>query len=442
MREPSRLPARRRLPFVSRSPGPGPGTLPQPLPPRQAARAARASQGEGERAGAGRRRPDRASARACGVRGSRCPPPSPSHLSSPPPRSPPRPRNSTMSAPAAKVSKKELNSNHDGADETSGEEQARRGPARAAIFAARPARRPPAGPEACWGRRADGPARVSAPFFVRAGPGPGWRRGGGGGGGRRCGLFGAGGGDPPFLSPLPRSPPPPSLPRSLSLLCSAMMPRSHQPPPPPHGAAGRGPAPGPPRGCPFAPGPRAAPPCPHPEAGPRASLGLELGQGGGAGKHAARGALGPGRPRRMLGAPRALPTWGGRPVAAGRREPWRRDRGVRGSSSWLSGNFLPFPLRLSRQGGCEPRDVTGNGPRVRALHAHLACRFRSLSRTKGHLFRAHLFFLSLLWLPGLSLHGWLPVSVLRDAGPRLRAARLELGCRGGEGLMRDFGAAF
>lgn len=88
-----------------------------------------------------------------------------------------------MSAPAAKVSKKELNSNHDGADETSGEEQARRGPARAAIFAARPARRPPAGPGArAGGRWADGPARASAPFFVRAGPGPGWRRGGG----RRC----------------------------------------------------------------------------------------------------------------------------------------------------------------------------------------------------------------------------------------------------------------
>lgn len=81
-----------------------------------------------------------------------------------------------MSAPAAKVSKKELNSNHDGADETSGEEQARQGPARAAIFAARPARRPPAGPGGRW---ADGPARASAPFFVRAGPRPGWRRGGG-----------------------------------------------------------------------------------------------------------------------------------------------------------------------------------------------------------------------------------------------------------------------
>lgn len=68
-------------PLRKREPGPGPGTLPQPLPRRQAARAVRASQGEGERAGAGRRRPDRASARACGVRGSRCPPPSPSLLS-------------------------------------------------------------------------------------------------------------------------------------------------------------------------------------------------------------------------------------------------------------------------------------------------------------------------------------------------------------------------
>lgn len=75
-------------PLCKQETGPGPGTLPQPLPRRQAARAARASQGEGERAGAGRRRPDRASARACGVRGSRCPPPSPSLLS-PSPLPPP-----------------------------------------------------------------------------------------------------------------------------------------------------------------------------------------------------------------------------------------------------------------------------------------------------------------------------------------------------------------
>lgn len=127
MREPSRLPARPPPPppLRKQEPGPGPGTPPQPLPRRQAARAARASQGEGERASelasAGRRRPDRASARACGVRGSRCPPPSPSLLSPSP--LPPRPRSSTMSAPAAKVSKKELNSNHDGADETSEKEQ-------------------------------------------------------------------------------------------------------------------------------------------------------------------------------------------------------------------------------------------------------------------------------------------------------------------------------
>ena len=62
------------------------------------------------------------SARACGVRGSRCPPPPSPSLLSPSPL-PPRPRSSTMSAPAAKVSKKELNSNHDGADETSEKEQ-------------------------------------------------------------------------------------------------------------------------------------------------------------------------------------------------------------------------------------------------------------------------------------------------------------------------------
>lgn len=195
-----------------------------------------------------------------------------------------------MSAPAAKVSKKELNSNHDGADETSGEEQARRGPARAAIFAARPAWRPPAGPRAHGGRWVDGRRASRRPFLCARGRGRG--RGGAAaadGAARRgpCGLFRAGGGDPPFLSPLPRSPPPPSLPRSLSLLCSAMMPRSHQPPPPPHGAAGRGPAPGPPRGSPLAPGSRAAPPYSHPEASPDAALCHELGRGGGAGKHAA-----------------------------------------------------------------------------------------------------------------------------------------------------------
>lgn len=82
-----------------------------------------------------------------------------------------------------------------------------------------------------------------------------------------------------------------------------MMPRSHQPPPPPHGAAGRGPAAGPPRGSPFAPGLRAAHPHPHPQAGPGAALRLELGRGGGAGKHAAGRALGLGRPGGCSGLP-------------------------------------------------------------------------------------------------------------------------------------------
>lgn len=221
-----------------------------------------------------------------------------------------------MSAPAAKVSKKELNSNHDGADETSGEEQARRGPARAAIFAARPARRPPGGPGGAGRTGWRAPRR---PFLCARGRARGGAAAADGAARRgRCGLFGAGGGDPPFLSPLPRSPPPPSLPRSLSLLCSAMMPRSHQPPPPPHGAAGRGPAPGPPRGSPFAPGSLAALPYPHPEAGPGAVFCLELRRGGGAGKHAA-GRAGPGLPGRMLLrlAP-VLPTWGGHSVAAAR----------------------------------------------------------------------------------------------------------------------------
>lgn len=189
-----------------------------------------------------------------------------------------------MSAPAAKVSKKELNSNHDGADETSGEEQARRGPARAAIFAARLARRPLAGRGSAGGAGRTGRRAPRRPFLCARGRGRGGAAAADGAARRgRCGLFGAGGGDPPFLSPLPRSPPPPSLPRSLSLLCSAMMPRSHQPPPPPHGAAGRGPALGPPRGSPFVPGPRAAPPYPHPKAGPDAALCLEMGRGGGSG---------------------------------------------------------------------------------------------------------------------------------------------------------------
>lgn len=182
----------------------------------------------------------------------------------------------------------------------------------------------------------------------------------------RCGLFGAGGGDPPFLSPLPRSPPPPSLPRSLSLLCSAMMPRSHQPPPPPHGAAGRGPALGPPRDSPFVPGPRAAPPYPHPKAGPSAALCLELGRGGGAGKHAAGRALGPGCSGGCSGRPRLVPTWGGYPVAAARRESWRGDQGVGGSLQWLLGQSRLFCEGFLGRGAAKPGMVTGNEPRNQA----------------------------------------------------------------------------
>lgn len=122
-----------------------------------------------------------------------------------------------MSAPAAKVSKKELNSNHDGADETSGEEQARRGPARAAIFAARPARRPPVGPGGRW---AAGPARASAPFLCargRAGVAPRRRTALRGGGAAACSARAeeTPPSSPPSLALLPL---PPS--REASLYCA------------------------------------------------------------------------------------------------------------------------------------------------------------------------------------------------------------------------------
>jgi hypothetical protein len=85
-----------------------------------------------------------------------------------------------MSAPAAKVSKKELNSNHDGADETSGEERARRGPA--APPSSPPARAAAGGGGAAGarararggrrgGERGRAGAAGSAPFFVRGGAG-------------------------------------------------------------------------------------------------------------------------------------------------------------------------------------------------------------------------------------------------------------------------------
>ncbi|XP_062960300.1 LOW QUALITY PROTEIN: protein SET-like [Cynocephalus volans] len=93
-----------------REPWPGPGAPPQPRPRRQAA-----SERREEAAGP-------TSARACGGRGGRLPAPF-AFPALPLPAPPSRPRHSTRSAPAAKVSKKELNSNHDGADETSGKEQ-------------------------------------------------------------------------------------------------------------------------------------------------------------------------------------------------------------------------------------------------------------------------------------------------------------------------------
>ncbi|XP_055982449.1 protein SET-like [Sorex fumeus] len=94
----------------------------RPQGPRAPAAGERASERASE---PGRRRPERARSRACGERGSRrrrrppTPRPSPALRASPPaPRG-----SSTTSAPAAKVSKKELNSNHDGANETSEKEQ-------------------------------------------------------------------------------------------------------------------------------------------------------------------------------------------------------------------------------------------------------------------------------------------------------------------------------
>lgn len=109
-----------------------------------------------------------------------------------------------MSAPTAKASKKELNSNHDGADETSGEDRARRGPGRAAIF------RP--GPPDCGGRA--GARGAGALFLCGAGPGG---RGGAVAAGEAGALRPARRAETP-PSPRPRSPPPPS--REASLYCA------------------------------------------------------------------------------------------------------------------------------------------------------------------------------------------------------------------------------
>lgn len=106
-----------------------------------------------------------------------------------------------MSAPTAKASKKELNSNHDGADETSGEDRARRGPGRAAIF------RP--GPRDCGGRAG---ARGAGALFCAAGG-----RGGAVAVGEAGALRPARRAETP-LFPRPRSPPPPS--REASLYCA------------------------------------------------------------------------------------------------------------------------------------------------------------------------------------------------------------------------------
>ncbi|XP_053818339.1 protein SET [Vidua chalybeata] len=82
-------------------------------------------QDRAEEAGAPRRRRDLSGGSSSSSRRSQCPAPPPpaAPLQPPPPSRPPRSAATNMSAPAAKVSKKELNSNHDGADETSEKEQ-------------------------------------------------------------------------------------------------------------------------------------------------------------------------------------------------------------------------------------------------------------------------------------------------------------------------------
>lgn len=115
------------------------------------------------------------------------PPPRAAPLQPPPPSRPPRSAATNMSAPAAKVSKKELNSNHDGADETSGE--AAPGAGREWRQPARPPPRadrhfpPPHGPRPRRGRAERGPGRADvqarrrreeamlAPFCLRCRPG-------------------------------------------------------------------------------------------------------------------------------------------------------------------------------------------------------------------------------------------------------------------------------
>ena len=93
---------------------PGPASASGPAGSARQPGGGQASERREEAAGASGRR-------ACGVRGSRWPPPWPS-LRSPSPLPAPI-AEGTMSAPTAKASKKELNSNHDGADETSEKEQ-------------------------------------------------------------------------------------------------------------------------------------------------------------------------------------------------------------------------------------------------------------------------------------------------------------------------------
>lgn len=183
---------------------PGPASASGPVGSARQPGGGLASERPEEAAGASGRR-------ACGVRGSRWPPPWPS-LRSPSPLPAPT-AEGTMSAPTAKVSKKELNSNHDGADETAGEDRARRGPGRAAIF------RP--GPRGCGGRAG---TAVPAPFCVcvcmcvARGRGPGWRRGGLAVRARRgrCGL--RGGRRPPLPPARALLPLPPS--REASLYCA------------------------------------------------------------------------------------------------------------------------------------------------------------------------------------------------------------------------------
>ncbi|KAK2120400.1 hypothetical protein P7K49_001786, partial [Saguinus oedipus] len=185
-------------------------------------------------------------------------------------------------------SKKELNSNHDGADETSGESREPGGRPAPPSSPPAPARRPPAGPGARAGGAWRGSGARSAPFFVRGGAGgPGWRRGGG----RLCE---AGALRPARRGrrrpPLPLPPPslsspslPPEKPLFIVLRHDASLPSAAA-------AAtwcGRTrPRARPPARFPYAPGPRRHPQNPRPEVGPG---GVSAWSWGGVGARGTRG---------------------------------------------------------------------------------------------------------------------------------------------------------